>query len=78
MGGGEGGGGEVFKSRILVHNFHKSVFSVKSRLIFNVLYYRYTTQKFVRTERNAYSNENECIEYLKMNAYLWQRQPPQA
>ena len=59
-----------FKSRILVRNFHKSLFSIKSRLIFIAFYYRHTTQKFVRTKTNTYSNENECIEYLKMNAYM--------
>ena len=41
--------------------FHKSVFSVKSRLIFNAFFYRRTTQKFVHTKINTYSNENECI-----------------
>ena len=41
--------------------FHKSVFSVKSRLIFNAFYYRHATQKFVHTKINTYSNENECI-----------------
>ena len=44
--------------------FHKSVFSVKSRLIFNAFYYRHATQKFVHTKINTYSNENECIERL--------------
>ena len=37
--------------------FHKSVFSVKSRLIFNAFYYRHATQKFVHTKINTYSNE---------------------
>ena len=37
--------------------FYKSVFSVKSRLIFNAFYYRHATQKFVHIKINTYSNE---------------------
>ena len=44
--------------------FHKCVFSVKSRLIFNVSYYRHTTEKLVHTRINTYSNENEWIKRL--------------
>ena len=40
---------------------NSQVISIKSRIIFNVSYYRRTTQKFVHTKINAYSNENECI-----------------
>ena len=59
----------ISKFRILVHKnsssyFHKSAFSVKSRLIFNASYYRHTTQKFVHTKINTHSNEIECIEKL--------------
>ena len=59
----------ISKFRITVHKnsssyFHNSVFFVKSRLIFNVPYYRHTTQKFVHTKINTYSNESECIERL--------------
>ena len=37
--------------------FHTCVFSIKYGLIFNVSYYRHTTQKFVRTKINTYSNK---------------------
>ena len=48
----------------LASYFHKCVFSIKSSLIFNVSYYRHTTQKFVHTKINTNSNENECIKRL--------------
>ena len=33
-------------------------------MIFNAFYYRHTTQKFLHTKINTYSNENECMERL--------------
>ena len=33
------------------------MFSIKSKLIFNVSYYRHTTQKFVHAKINTYLNE---------------------
>ena len=47
--------GVVLKNK----NVNFQVISIKSRLIFNVSYYGHTTQKFVHTKINAYSNE--CI-----------------
>ena len=46
--------------RILVCKNSQVIF-IRGRLIFTVSYYRHTTQKFVHTKINTYSNE--------MNAY---------
>ena len=51
----------ILVRKILSGYFHKSVFLVKSRLIFNAFYYRHATQKCAHTKINTYSNE--------MNAY---------
>ena len=47
---------------------NSQVIFLKSRVIFNVSYYRHTTQKFVHTKINVYSNENEGIYRISYSA----------
>ena len=59
----------ISKFRILVYKNSQTIFIslyffAKSWLVFNLFYYRYVTQKYIHTEINTYSNENECIERL--------------